>query len=238
MSFEQRNATLDKVTTRLDLAGISTLAPILSGLRADVTLLLHSGESLKQIKVTDDDSYENILSATVSGNTATVSNFVFGVHSTTGKNYIEWRTSKGTARQQFYVAAAPTTNGIFVNNQNAQGATAYVYRDNATVDRNKDVSLAINILPYWSDEFFKQQWYTSNAYANTLRNFGGAKTAEILIDDTTVVSETIIGRVYGYYWEEPAYGYHSIKVRLRAATGSSYYVTLSGNIRVRQMPCS
>ena len=66
MSFEQRNATLDKITTRLDLSGISTLAPIMSGLAADVTLQLHSGESLKQIKVYAT-GYEKILTATVSG---------------------------------------------------------------------------------------------------------------------------------------------------------------------------
>lgn len=237
MSFAQKNVTLDKVTTRLDLAGISTLAPILSGLHASVTLTLHSGETLKQLKIYND-SFENVLSPTVSGTTATVSNIVFGTDTDTGRNYIQWRTSNGTAEQQFYVAAAPTSQGIYINNQEAQSGTAYVYREvDSTNERNKDVSLAFNILPYWADEFFKQQWYTSNAYANTLRHWGGAKTAQVLIDGSTVISESNINTVHSYYWNEPSFGYHSVEVRLRALSGSSYYVSLNGNIRVRQIAC-
>lgn len=236
MNFVQRNVTLDKTTTRLNLAGVSTLAPILSGFHASASLQLYPNENLKQIKVYNNSGFENILSYTISGNVVTVPDITFGTDTAIGRNYIEWTTSNGVASQQFYVAELPYKQCLYINNQEAQYATAYLYKeDNPTYVRNNDISFSINILPHLSDEFFLQQWYDSNAWANTLRHYGGAQTAEVFLDGTQIIPETPIAKVYGYYWIDPTYGYHTIEVKLRAITDSSYSISIHGNIRVRQL---
>ena len=241
MSFEQKNATLDKVSTRLTIAGISSYAPILSGLHASITLQLHTGETLKKIRIYAT-GFEKVFAVTtdytITAQVVTVANVVFGTDTTVGRNYIEWTTSNGVASQQFFVKAPPTTKGIYVRNQDAQTSAAVTYKDAYSgIAMHDNVTFSINIMPYWTDEFFYQQWYVSNAWANTVRHYGGAKTAEVLLDGVQAVAEQNIEDVYGHYWTSPAYGDHTIVIRLRGSTGSSYYVDLSGTIQVRQLPC-
>jgi len=231
--FPQKNPTIDKVTARLDIAGISTDAPVLAGISADMTLQMETGEKFVSMQIGN-----SLLMPTIAGNVATFTNIIFGTNTSIGKNTIFWRTSLGTASQTIYVAEPPTANGIYVNGQNAQGDIAYVSRASTYHAKNvinKNVSLAINIMPYWTDEFFTQQWYVPNAYANTLRHWGGASTARVLLDDVEIIAETKIKWVHSCYLTAPAFGTRIIKVELRAAEGSSNVVTLTGTMVIRRL---
>ncbi len=167
-------------------------------------------------------------------------------------------------RRQFYVKELPTKNGMFVNNQEAQLGEAFVFVNSVDVNQfAKDASLGINILPRFSDEFFLQHEYEGdfekiletrflsgvlvndlgkrqgNQWANTLRNFGGAKTIELFLDNnpTAAVAEMAIEDFHGYYWASPAVGSHTIVARLRAKLASSDFVDITGHVRMRQISC-
>jgi hypothetical protein len=241
--FEQKNPTLAKISGRLGFAGTHTLAPILNGLHCQIDIPLRTSERFRALTVFNNDGFSKTISTTTANSTATVNDFVFGTDTDTNNdgafNYIQWVTNLGTVTRSFYVKNLPVRKCLYINNQEAQGDEATIYVDAGSTDEYcQNCSLAFNILPYFSDEFFKQQFYTPNSYANTLRHWGGAETGEILIDGATKVAEDYLKNINSYYWEQPSYGTHPVVVRLRAALGSSNYVDINGTIRIRQIPCS
>jgi len=146
-----------------------------------------------------------------------------------------------TFKRQFWVKDAPAWGAMFLAGQEAQVgiAIAFVNPSDANT-RAKDVTLGINILPTFADEFFTQHEFDGNRYAQTLRGWGGASTVEIYLDNTVgspVIPEMDIGDLEGYYWTAPSAGLHAIIARLRADEGSEYYVDITGYIRFRQIQC-
>ena len=239
----QRNPTLDKVSTQLSFAGAGLLGPILNGLAGRFTIVLDTGEVFRSVKIYSDDYtyYPSHVIDTDTGNVFV--DVVFGVDTDRGdpsvRNTIEWITTFGTSRAQFYVKDAPHVDGIYVDGQEAQrgGATLYVNKQDPDDYREKCVSFSINILPAFSDEFFLQHEYVGNRYANTIRNWGGAATAQVFLRGAEIIPETDIAEINGYYWLEPAYGKSTIVARLRAAEGSLNHVDIEGYVIVRQIPC-
>jgi len=241
MITPQRNPTLDKIATRLMLAGSESRAPILAGFHAQVDIELRENEVFKSVRIYND-TFNNSLTATTTGRTVTVADIEFGVDTDTGAsatlNYIEWITSYGTTRRQFYVKNLPSSQSLYVNNQESQSNAATIYIDLETAGPYASMAtFSINILPYFNDEFFVQHYYTPNSWCNTLRPWGGATTAEVFIDSVQKISETDLQNIHGYFWTNPTYGYYNIRIRLRAITGSSNYIDIEGNLLLRQIPC-
>ena len=130
-------------------------------------------------------------------------------------------------------------------------------------DRN--AMFSINILPQIGDESFRQQesftqddqaganalnrgW--GNRYANSLRNWGGVKTVEVILGademtdgfqtERTLIPETNIEDVHGYFCgplTDEDLGQHLLTFRLRAAVGSSTYLVVPAYINLRRFPC-
>lgn len=242
--FAQRNPTLDKVAGRLLLAGAERRAPILAGFHSDVALYLRDGERHRSVKIYSAGGFTRTLTATTSGLTATVSDLVFGTDTDTGAaavlNTLEWVTNYGTVRRQLWVKSLPQVGALYISNQEAQQSTAVLYTQiaGAPTPYFNNASFSINIFPFFADEFTTQHWYVPNAYANTLRSWGGAATAQVFLDGVEAIAEQDIADIHGYYWEDPTHGAHTITVRLRTTYGSIHYVDLTGNLRVRQIPCS
>lgn len=239
--FPQQNPTLDKVGLRLNLAGSAPWAPILSGLAATLTIEVGVGENFRSATIRSDDGFSKILSVSGSGRTRTAS-VVFGVDTDSGasavRNVISVRTNRGTVEQQFWVRDLPSTRSLYVNNVDAQGQLPVLYADDsATEEFNRAATFSLNVLPNLVDEFFDQQHYQPNRWAQTLRHWGGAATAEVFLDGEVIVPEGDVADVHGYFWPEPSYATHQIRVRLRAASGSAHYVDVDGRIRVMRIPC-
>lgn len=243
MVLEQANPTLDKFAQRLVLAGAGSQGPILSGLAGRFTLSFLEDETLQGWRVYTPSGFNRSLPNNQSTDGGSVSTtLVFGTDtaSTPGgiRNFLEWTTDRGVQTRQFWVKNAPTEGGLYVNNQECQKGEAIVFVNIGDVNKWAErVSLAINILPTFNDEFFTQQEYSGNRYANTRRNVGGVETAQVFINNEEVVSERPVENVMGYFWEPPLYGLYTIRVRLRAKKLSTTYVDLFGTIRVRQIPC-
>ncbi len=143
-----------------------------------------------------------------------------------------------TFTKQFWVKDIPFMGGLYLANQEAQLGEAVVYINSADVNPYaRDATFGINVLPVFSDEFFTQHEYAGNRYAQTIRNWGGARTVEFWVDGSRVIDEINIGDLAGYYWDDPSYGLHDVFVRLRADWASAYYVDIPGYIRFRQFPC-
>lgn len=171
-----------------------------------------------------------------------------------------------TWRRQFFVKDKPASRGLYINSQEAQQGEAWVFcHPDDSNPYAGDATISINILPEFSDEFFRVgEWRGNlgeqvglryfvaqelvtlygrkrpNRFAQTLRNAGGAKTVEVFRDagKTPVISERLIEDLAGYYWPSPSLGRHTIRVRLRSEWGSSNYVDIVGYVRFRQFKCS
>lgn len=237
----QQNPTLDKIALRLNLAGASSDAPILSGLGARLTLTLHSGERLRRVRVWNDDGFSQLLTMTGSG-TQRTTDVVFGTHTDSGvtatKNYLDVVTNRGTSRRQFWVKDLPSEGAVYINNQEAQRQIPVVWVAlSSTEYLDRCATTSFNILPHFNDEFFNQQWYSANAWANTLRTWGGAATCEVFTNDGLIISERDVADIHGYFWIEPAYRIYTVRFRLRASEASETYVDIDGRIQVKMIPC-
>jgi hypothetical protein len=236
----QKNPTLDKPSSRLNLAGAGDQSPILSGLAATFQLTLQDDEELQRWRIYSDNEFEKELTWILydDGDDSQAekadakTSVVFGRDTDSGvtatRNYIEWTTNFGISRRQFYVKNAPTTGGFYIGGQICHGTEAIF-----DIASGSDLTLGINILPGWSDEFGNLHEYSFNRYANTFRSWGGAFTAEVFLDGDVVVSERDIADVTGWYWDNPTEGLHEIIIRLRALAGSEYLVDMTGNIRIQ-----
>lgn len=240
--LDQFNPTLDKMGAQLGQAGAAALGPILAGFPGRFTITLDAGETLQAVQiVTDDGTVVSSPSFVQAGTTATV-DVVFGTDTSAGvpsvRNHIIWTTDRGVSRRHFWVRTFPTSEGVYVDNQNAHGAAALVdchIADSKPYARRLDFSIAF--FPTINDEFFTQHEYNPNRWANTIRNWGGIETVEVWLDGVPIYPETDIADVDGYFWEPGSYGLHTLLCRFRAAWGSTTYQDISASIRVRQTPC-
>ena len=227
--FISANPILQKQASPLYLGGTSDFAPVMSGLAARMTLNLNPGERLLSWRIYTEDGFE--YQVPYADDTEPTADIVFGTNtdtSTAGKrNYIEWITTEGVTTRQVWVKNPPTSGGFYIQNQESQAAAAIF-----TVGAGEPLSLGINILPNFSDEFFRIGEASENRWTNTLRNWGGALTAEVFLDEVNIIPEQYIGDVDGYYWASPNIGTSPVKIRLRASPGSSFFVDLDGNIQV------
>ena len=270
--FPQRNPTLDKMSARLGRAGAGKLSPVLAGFRGRFTFTLDTegGETLSTVKVYNEDLSANkdwtYVVATASDGTKYV-DATFGTDTYTGdtatRNVLEWVSSFGTCRRQFFVINTPTVGGVFIDNQEAQIGRAALFVDPTSTEStgigtgetantaywDRNLTFSVNILPTVSDEFFRNQEYYNaktgfgNRYANTLRNWGGAETVEIFKNSTSstpIVAETAIEKVDWVSWgtvSEYELTDESLIFRLRAKQGSSYPVDIGANIHIGRFPC-
>lgn len=234
----QRNPTNDKPAARLSLAGSSDISPILSGLATSMGLILGDGEELHRWRIFTEEGFEKELTFILAPDQddfgeaeipEAKTTIVFGVDTATGptsiRNYVEWETNFGKTRRQFWVRDLPTSGALYCGNQECQSGFATFQ-----VRPGEDLSFGIAILPEWSDEFFNGGEFEGNRYANTLRMWGGAATAEVFIDGIRAIGERDVAEVAGFFWTQPSLGEHSIVVRLRAARKSIYKVDIEGTI--------
>jgi hypothetical protein len=232
--FPQANAALQKPALRLNLAGSGQESPILAGLAGRLALEFNEGEILDSWRIysgdEDDPDFENVFTVSTDGQ-PTLQDIVFGTDTDTGtdavRNYLEWITNAGKTIRQFWVQDLPGSESLYVGNQEAQGGDA-VFQ----ISAGEPVTLGINIMPNFTDEFFQVHEATANRWTNTLRSWGGALTAEVILDTNLIISERYVGNVHGHYWPSPGAGSHEMIVRLRAAAGSVNFVEIDGTIRV------
>lgn len=227
--FPNANPILQKPSLRLSLGGVSGKSPLLSGLAGTISLDLAEDERLISWRIFSD-SFENQLD--IDDQFSPSIDIVFGTDTDTSddgvRNVIEWITDRGTTKRQLWVKNPPQTGGIYIGNQEAQSAGATF-----SIAAGEPLTFGINILPDFADEFFAGHHYIGNRYANTVRSWGGALTAEVWLDGSVILEERYIGDIHGYYWESPSSGVHPVAVRLRAAQGSSYYIELTGSITIQ-----
>lgn len=141
--------------------------------------------------------------------------------------------------RQFWVKDLPSSGSIYIAGQEAQNGTAVVYLNEADINPYaRDASTGIAILPNFSDEFFAQQEYVGNRYANTLRNIGGISTVELFIDGAKVLDERSIWDLAGYYWDNPGEGTHTVVARVRSAEGSGLYRDITGTVEFQKFAAS
>jgi len=238
----QRNPTNDKPAARLTLAGSSAESPILAGLATSMRLGIADGEELHRWRIFSDSGFNKELTWELLPDQEdedpqapdAKTTILFGTDTDSGptsvRNYVQWETSFGTTTRQFWVRNPPETGGLYCGNQECQGSTATF-----PVNPGDPVSFGINILPTTNDEFYSIGEYEGNRYANTLRMWGGAATAEIFIDGDVVIGERDVADVDGFFWNAPSIGDHTIQVVLRAKRESIYTVTLTGNLRVEAL---
>lgn len=245
MALTQRNPVLEKIAAELQFAGAGTLGPILAGLAGRLRLAFNSGEALQSVRLYNPaSSYESHPAYSFDTDTGdALIDLVFGADTDSGassrRNVVEWTTNFGVSRAQFWVRDLPAVGSIYCDGQECQAgeATIFVNHESPVDPMEEDASFSINLLATFNDEFFTQHEYEGNRFANTVRNWGGAATAQVEIDGSEVIAEQDIADLDGYYWSNPSYGLHTIRARLRASTGSSDYVDVYGHLRVRQIPC-
>jgi hypothetical protein len=233
VEFPQANSALQKLSVRMNLSGAGSESPILSGLSGTMEVQLREGEALRSWRIYSGDpdtpDFENIFSVGTDGPFEQA--LVFGTDTDTGtvavRNYVEWITDRGKTVRQFWVRDLPGTGSLYIQNQEAQGSQAFYQ-----ITSGDPLSFGINILPNFADEFFKLHEITANRWTNTLRPWGGAKTAEVFLGGGNIITEQYIGDVHGYYWPNPSPGTHTILVRVRAEQSSVNFVDISGTIFV------
>jgi len=242
--LDQFNPTLDKMGSQLGQAGAASLGPILAGFPGRFTIRLDDGEALSLVQIVNDDGLvisTPTITTSTDGETASI-DVTFGTDTSTGvppvRNHVVWTTTFGVSRRHFWVRDFPSADGVYVDNQDAQGAEAVVdcnLDDAIAYARKADFSIAF--FPAINDEFFTQHELTLNRWANTIRNWGGVETVQIWLDAVEIWGETDIADVDGYFWEPTVYGTHTLLCRFRAKEGSSTYQDISATIRLRQTPC-
>lgn len=238
-TMPQKNPILDKPAARLGLAGLSADAPLLAGLGMSLRVSVGEGEELHRWRIFADNGFNNELTWVLAPDQEDIdpqvpdakTTVVLGIGTATGgssvRNYVEWITSRGPTRRQFWVRDLPSSGALYVANQECQASTAVL-----VVDPGDPVSFGISILPDWDDEFRRQSEYDGNRYAQTLRMWGGASTAEVFLDGVRIIGERDIADIEGFFWSNPTIGDHTIRVRLRAARESIYTVDIDGSIQV------
>jgi hypothetical protein len=242
MVLDQSNPTLDKFGLPLDFAGDGVQGAILSGLGARLRLVSTQDEILLIYRIYTDDGFENNLTGLgpLTGSPI-LTDIVHGVDSKSSssgtRNFIEWVTNRGRQVRQFWVKDLPTSGYLYIDNQDASVEAVTFVNVGDSQEKGNVITFSINILPNFEDEFFTQQEFVLNRYAQTRRAWGGATTAEVFLNDILIIPEQAIENIHGYYWENPQFGSVPIKVRLRAKTASSDFVDLHGTIRARQIPC-
>ena len=285
--FPQRNPTLDKMSSRLGLAGSGSLSPVMAGLRGMFTFEFDVGESLTKIGVYNENrttflDWEAEMVDVYDADNKKYIKVTFGDADLTftgiaaTRNILEWTTNYGTCMRQFFIMDPPKSHGIYIDNQEAQSDVAKVFvdptasylsglgqgEDLETTFWDRNMQFSMNMLPPLSDEFFRNQEYFNDAgkgkrygnrYANTLRNWGGATTVEVVFHTTVpddgstgnrinpIVAEEDIEKVNKYFWgtvAEEDLTLHSLIFRFRALRGSSWYVDMGANLEVSRFPCS
>ncbi len=250
MVQRQANPVLDKMGRRLLLAGAGIQGPILAGLAGRLTVTFEDEETLEELRIEGETGFLHGLTVNqdTEGKSATA-DLIFGTDTDTSvagrRNFVVFTTERGTQRRQFWVKNKPTSGGVYIDNQEAQQMEAIVYVNIGDLNPwARSASVAFNLLPTFNDEFFNQQEYSGNRYANTRRNWGGVETCQTcLSDDPAAIGDEIIAEskvedVMGYFWEPENYGLYYVTFRLRARKGSSTYVDIVGKMRARQIPCS
>lgn len=229
--FPNANPTLQKVSAVLNIAGVSESAPILSGLSARIQLDLNPGERLLSWRIYNKTFENQLLVDDEENPTATI---VFGSDTASGpngvRNYLEIITTSGPTVRQFWVKDLPAFGALYVNNVESQAGELVI-----VTPSDEALTIGLNILPTFSDEFFQLGEYSGNRWANTLRHFGGALTGEVFFGSppSLIISERYIADVNGWYWDNPAVGIYPITVRLRAAIRSPQFVDISGSIQIQ-----
>ncbi len=258
MALASANPVLHKSSMELQFAGTGLQNPILSGFAARLTLSFAVDETLISWRVFTDTGFEKNLPVIQDTEGATVTaDILHGTDSLSSvegqRNFIEWVTNRGTTRRQFFVKDLPSTGSLYIENQECQESEAIIFAsidgDGPVTENNENaanVSLSINILPNFADEFFTLHNFSGNRFANTRRAWGGAATASFFIDGVTAIAEKPIEDLTGFFWEtrplEPpanlpvSYGQHTVTVRLRAKSGSANAIDIEGVIRIRQIP--
>lgn len=244
MPLNQANPTLDKFGTALGFAGDGVQGAILSGLGSRITVQTGKSEILLGVRIYTLDGFENdltLLGPLVPGFPLTT-DIVHGVDTQSSpegtRNFIKMVTNKGTITRQFWVKDLPSTGNLYIDNQDAAGEAITFVNVGDSQELARVITFSINILPNFEDEFFTQQEYVLNRYAQTRRAWGGAATAEVFLNSRLIIPEQEIEDIHGYFWDDPAFGAVPITVRLRAKLGSAHYVDLTGKVRARQIPCS
>ena len=258
MALESANPILHKSSMELQFAGTGLQNPIMNGFAARLTLSFAVDETLISWRIFTDTGFEKILPVSQDTEGASVvADILHGadsLSSVTGqRNFIEWVTNRGTTKRQFFVKDLPTSGSLYIENQECQASEAIIFAsidgDGPVTEENGNaakISLSINILPNFADEFFTLHNFSGNRFANTIRAWGGAATASLFIDGITAIAEKPIEDFDGFFWETrllapPAdlpvsYGQHTVTVRLRAKLGSVNAVDIDGVIRIRQIP--
>ena len=293
--FRQMNPPLDKMASRLGYAGSGSLSPILAGLKGRFTFSPDSTYGATLTPVTIKCYDKDMTTATAKDWSSAISfpivpgptyydgrvDVTFGNASftftgaTATRNILEWTTNVGTCRRQFWVMDPPTTEGIYVDNQNASDVSnpARVFVD-PTAAKNagagfaqgetdhsawwdKNLSFSINMLPGISDEFYQQQEHFvesdqsgasllhrgwGNRYANTIKNWGGAKTVEVFrgSESDAIIPESYVSDIHGFHWgvvSEAQLTTHTLTFRLRALPESSTYVDMKAYVKISRLPC-
>lgn len=195
--------------------------------------------------IDEKETFSKRLVSSTESNRCTTQEIVFGVdtldqYSTTGeavRHHLIITTTKGILTRQFYVRKLPSSGGIYINNTECQVGIATVYVNLKGAAWEKRATFSIAILPEWDNEGYLLAEYSGNRYANTLRSWGGAQTAEVFMDGNLILSERNVSEIHGYFWDPvPDYGVHQVKVRLRATARSTHYVDIVGYLRARQIP--
>ncbi len=238
----QFNPTLDKMGAQLGQAGAASLGPILAGFPGRFTMTLDVGEAVSLVQIVNDAGTVISTPTINTGSGIAWVDIDFGTDTSSAvlavRNHIIWTTNYGVSTRHFWTMDFPTSNAIYVDNQNADGGEAIV--DCNIFDGNPwagKLDFSIALLPKINDEFFSQHEYSSNRWANTLRNWGGIATVQIWINALEIWPETDIADVDGYFWEPVSYGLYTIKARFRAAVGSTTYQEVTGSLRLRQTGC-
>ena len=232
--FPQANPVLQKISLRLNLAGAGPESPILSGLGGTITLQLGESEILRSWRIfsgdPDNPDFENEFTVVGTDDPAT-QDIIFGTDTATGteavRNVLEFITDRGTTHRQFWVKDLPDIGSLYIGNQEAQGGSALFSIANST-----PITFGINVLPNFGDEFFRIGELDANRWANTLRTWGGACTAEVFIDGGLAIEELYIGDLHGWYWPTPSGGDHEILVTLRSEFNSVHTVDITGTITI------
>jgi len=231
--------TVSKTSVPLGLAGVDPVAPILKGLKFRVAVDLRAGETVESVVVTATGFQTSIAWTQDEG--AVYLDLVAGTNTASAaagiRNTITVVTNRGTVKRDLWCIDLPTTGALYINNQECQDGEAIAYANVGDANPYANVvSLGVNILPTLEGGFYRQQCYSSNRYANCRKGWGGAATAQISIDGVEVVAETALEHLFNIYWTATSFGVHVVTVVLRAAAGSATTVTITGSLRIRQIP--
>ncbi len=251
MTLRAANFAHDRAALLLNGAGGSRDFPIFlpasgangTGMKGRFVFRLGSFEVVRSVRLySEDGSIDSAPVAITSGQEATVdivfaaSNVASG--SAAQRNFLLLETNRGSTERQFWTRTLPSSGAIYINNQEAQSGRANVFRTDSANPRSTDVTFGVALFPGTSGEFFAGGESPANRYAQTLRPFGGAATAEVRggWQSESIVAERPAARLRGLYLESMADGDYGLTVILRAMAGSSDFLVVPGKFRVLELP--